>query len=130
MEAEAKEEGDNDKDEKQNGKSEKKDENGENNDNDKNKNNGKKRRKRQRGRRKKKCIQKCFGCNVNAKCCKEYKKCKTCDYIYCNECWNDVFMLDDDIECYGCQDTLNGEMEIVVNENPTNEDDLSEDTTN
>ena len=37
-------------------------------------------------------------------------------------------MFDDQISCYGCQESVNGDMKVIVNENPIDETELSDDS--
>ena len=99
---------------KENGKEDKNNKNGKNEIEDERK---KQNKQRYHKRGKRKTIQRCFNCEKNIIYLKTYKKCK-CSYIYCSSCWTEVFMEDDEIDCYGCQKVANGEMNIVTNENP------------
>ena len=68
----------------------------------------------------------CFNCETNIDYIKRYKQCK-CSYIYCSKCWDEVFMEDDEIECYGCQGVTNGQMNIIVNSKALEQSDVESD---
>ena len=102
---------------------ENKEESNNNNENGKekeNENDKEKKHRHHRGRKNKQnATKRCFYCDRNIEKVVKYKKCK-CTHVYCSKCWYEIFMDDDEIQCYECQDMVNGKMEIVINPNAQN----------